>query len=164
MSDQNTCHSCESPIKVGAKFCPSCGAKIEQESANPETTMSSVVDFLRVECEELDDGVFKTLVPIRDGRSQIVFVIPVEDENGETGLDDLVIWSNFALANKVKVKEVLALDLGGLGIQQLGDYLAVQTAIRPWQLRNLDALAWIITRVGLIADNLEELLLGTDDF
>jgi hypothetical protein len=164
MAAQTKCSSCGANLKAGAKFCPSCGNKVEVQVIGSGLTLSSVIDHLRKEADELDNGVFKALFPMGDERSQLVFVLASEDADGDADLDDLTIWSNFAPARKVTAKKVIEMDGWGFGITQIGDLLAVQTSIRPWQLVNLKAFDWILERVALVADHYERTSLGSDDY
>jgi len=164
MATETKCTSCGSSVKGGAKFCPSCGKKVEVQVIGTGLTLSSVIDHLREEADELDNGIFKALFPVGDDRSQLVFIFTSEDEDGEEDFDGLTIWSNFALVKKVNMKKVMELDGWGFGITQIGDLLAVQTSIRPWQLVSLEAFHAILARVAAVADLYERTLLGTDDY
>ena len=127
-------------------------------------TLSAVIDYLRKEGEELDNGVFKVLISIGENRSQLVFVLPSEDDDGDADFDDLRIWSNFAGVDEVALKKLLEVDGWGFGFQELGDFFAVQMAIRPWQLRDMDALDQVLIRLAAVADEYERTLIGTDDY
>jgi hypothetical protein len=162
MATQAKCGECGSAIKGGAKFCPSCGTRVPVANVGSGVTLASAIDHLRELGEELDNGVVKLLVPLGEERSQLVFVLPVEDDDPE--LEDLCLWSNFALTTEVALKTVIGLDAQGFGFVQIGDFYSVQTSIRPWQLRDLEALTWIVFKVAIAADNIEGELLGSDEY
>jgi len=164
MAAQLKCDKCGSTVKGGAKFCPSCGSKVAVAKAGSGVTLSSVIEYLREQGEELDNGIVKLLAPLGEERSQLVFVLPLEDEDGESEFDDLRIWSNFATVKEVALKKVIELDPLGFGFLKLGDFFAIQTTIRPWQLKDFQALEALLFRVAAVADHLERSLLGSDAY
>lgn len=158
------CESCGAKCEKDSKFCPSCGQKIVPPNDSTGLTLASVRAYLSEEGQEQDGGIFSLILPTREDRSQKVLVLPIEDEDGDEELDDICIWSPFAGEKEVQPKKLLDIDCRGLGFQTIGDFRVLQTSIRPWQLRNLEALNWIIYRVAISADELEEELLGGDDY
>ena len=160
----NKCSQCGAAIAAKAKFCPSCGRKVEMQASEPAVTLATLTEHFDERGEKLDSGVFKLLVPTLDDRSQLVFALPIQDADGDEELNDLQLWSNFAPVKKVNVKRVLEFtEAISFGFCQLGDFYCLATSIRPWQLRSVDALVWHVTRLAIIADQLESDLLGSDD-
>ena len=164
MAAQLKCDKCGSTVKGGAKFCPSCGTKVAVAKVGSGVTLSAVIEYMREKGEELDNGVFRILAHLGEERSQLVFVFPMEDEDGESEFDDLHIWSNFATVKEVALKKVIELDPLGYGFIKLGDLFAIQTAIRPWQLKDFQAFEALLSRVATVADHLEKNLLGSDAY
>ena len=176
MGSEAKCGQCGASVAAKAKFCPSCGAKVAVAKAGSGVTLSSVIEYLREQGEELvldkNDawyGTFKILWDVGEERSQLVFVFPKEDEDGESEFDDLRIWSIFAAVKEVALKKVIELDPLGYGFIKLeasgrGDLFAIQTTIRPWQLKDFQALEELLHRIALVADHLEENLLGSDAY
>jgi len=164
MTVSRECIACSALVPAEAKFCTSCGKKLETPRQESPLTTAAVTAYLRGECEELGDLSFRKEISLQDGRSQVVFVLVYVDDDGETEFDDITIWSIFAAVGSLSANEALQLDTSGLGIQQIGDYYAVQTSIRPLQLRDLNSLEWIMVRVAIAAELLEIELFGTDTF
>ena len=159
------CESCGGQCEKDSKFCPSCGEKIVPPKPTAGLTLSSVRAHLSEEGDESENGIYSLEVPIGDGdRSQLVFVLPLADEDGDEELDDICIWSRFAGNQEVAPKKLLDINCRGFGFETIGDFRVIQTSIRPWQLRDLEALNWIIYRIAGVADLLEEELLGSDRY
>tara|TARA_R110000822_G_scaffold48868_6_gene128486 strand:- start:903 stop:1424 length:522 start_codon:yes stop_codon:yes gene_type:complete len=171
MGSEAKCGQCGASVAAKAKFCPSCGAKVAVAKAGSGVTLSSVIEYLREQGEDAGFdknnawyGTFKILWDVGEERSQEVFVFPKEDEDGESEFDDLRIWSIFAAVKEVALKKVIELDPLGYGFIKLGTLYAIQTTIRPWQLKDFQALEELLHRIALVADHLEENLLGSDAY
>ena len=125
-------------------------------------TAAAAIEYLQGECQRVGDSSFSVDIPLPEGRSQVVFALVFEDEEGDAEYDDITIWSNFAAVNMVNADQALDLDTVGLGVQKIGEYYSVQTSIRPSQLKDVDSISWIMVRVAIAADLLEQELFGTD--
>ena len=164
MTTHANCGKCGISIVEKAKFCPSCGAKVEKLKSDTEVSLSSVTEWLRANGEENDFGVFRIVIETLEGRSQLIFALPGESADGDEQFDDVQIWSPFAPVERLNVKKVVErMENEAFGFVSNGGFYSLATAIRPWQLRNIDAFIWHVTRLAVKADQLEAHFLGTDE-
>lgn len=164
MGSEGKCGKCGASVAAKAKFCPSCGAKVENIVGEPPVTLALLTEVLSDDGEELENGMFKLVLETLDERSQLVWALPLRNQGGDEDLDDIALWSPFAPVKSVNVKKVVeAIDPGSpFGFVKHGEYFALTTSIRPCQLKSIDAFVTLIQRLAFMADELEVTLLGTD--
>lgn len=164
------CESCGGKLETSAKFCAGCGtaAPKKQTSGASHLTTSEVIDFLSSEGEVEDDGLFSVFVPIgkNDDRAQLVFITVVEDDSGETDFDHLVFWSPFASTRQVSLKKafVAVADRKGFGMSLANGLYGIKTMAYVEDFATKDGLLKLCLSVAHVADQVEDFLLGTDEY
>ena len=70
---------------------------------------------------------------------------------------NIALWSPFAPVKSVNVKKVVeATALASpFGFVKHGEYFALTTSIRPWQLKSIDAFVTLIQRLAFMADDVD---------
>ena len=121
-------------------------------------TQQEVRNFIKsnYNCDELDNGSFKTVFDLGGGRSQLVF-LTVNDYNVQ-------YQSPFASVDDVSAKQALEANSEyNLGVQLQGDYYMI---VHLAPLADLDAseIGEGFEYVTSVADALEKKLVGGDQF
>ena len=165
MESEAKCGQCGASVDTEAKFCPSCGAKIEEKVGELPVTLSLLIEHMGEDFEEMGYGVFKLVLPLSPERSQLIFAFPQEDEEGDELRHSIQLGSPFAAVKGVNVKKVVeASEESEFGFIKAGDTYHLTTSIRPWQLASVEAYAELYVRLAFAADELEQNLMGTDTF
>lgn len=128
------------------------------------TTWNEVKTYVHqnYKVEDVHEGLMKLLFEVSLGRSQLVFI---EHAHNDSGADWIKVVSPIGKLDSVNVVEaakyVAKTIVGGILVE--GDLVCVTNAM---PLQNLDAneLDEPMRRVTMIADDIEKLLTGTDNW
>jgi hypothetical protein len=158
------CPSCEDEIKQGAKFCGSCGEatpKVSKNSAGHLTTRQAR-EWLDEVGVDVGDDWYVCGVEIGNRTQDVVILLAVDDD-GDTGLDSLHLWSGIAPKSINFKKAVTAVsEMSSWGMTERGENWELSSFLFIESLTSTDYLEKYVHWMAIQADKIEEALTGDD--